>query len=492
MIRVTDISFSYTDVPLYKGSFSIIDNAKVGLVGPNGAGKSTLFKILMGMESVDSGKLEIGGTIGYVPQEVKRDPEMDKVFDIRSYIDPYSRKHDFELRKMLDGLELENLLLENSLMNLSGGQKTRLALARALLMEPDILLLDEPTNFLDVSGKKWVMKFLSNYPKTLILVSHDLKLMDHAIDKVIALNPGEKTIEEYVGNYTNYVKVKKQKDALLKRQIVNEQKHIAHMKEGLIKMARFTSEKGVRARVRLERRIEKLESSLPPMPKELRKIRFHLPEPAWIGEMPIMAKHIYKSYGDELILEDVSLSIRRYERIALIGPNGAGKSTFIKVLMGLIKPDEGTLIPDDKLKIGYYSQEFENFDMEKTIMETVQKVTDLGERHTRPLLARFLFSGDSVNQKVGTLSGGEKTRLSIALLLLKNYNLLILDEPTTYLDVMSQRVLLEALKQYKGTMLIVSHTEEFIKELKPTRALFLPENKLEFWDDELLPEVSMV
>jgi ATPase subunit of ABC transporter with duplicated ATPase domains len=160
--------------------------------------------------------------------------------------------------------------------------------------------------------------------------------------------------------------------------------------------------------------------------------------------------------------------------------------------MGLIKPDEGTLIPDDKLKIGYYSQEFENFDMEKTIMETVQKVTDLGERHTRPLLARFLFSGDSVNQKVGTLSGGEKTRLSIALLLLKNYNLLILDEPTTYLDVMSQRVLLEALKQYKGTMLIVSHTEEFIKELKPTRALFLPENKLEFWDDELLPEVSMV
>lgn len=492
MIRATDISFSYTDVPLYRGSFAVVDNTKVGIVGPNGAGKSTLFKLLMKMESLDSGTLEVEGSIGYVPQEVKRDPEMEKVFDIRSYIDPYSKKFDFELRKMLDGLELENLLLEGSMMNLSGGQKTRLALARALLLEPDILLLDEPTNFLDKAGKKWVMNFLSNYPKTLLLVSHDLKLMDHAIDKVIALNPLDKTIEEYIGNYTNYIKVKKQKEDLLKRQIVTEQKHISHMKEGLIKMARFKSEKGVRARIRLKRRIEKLEANLPPLPKEIKRIKFKLSDPAWIGEMPIIAKNISKSFGEESVLEDVSLSIKRYERIALIGPNGVGKSTFIKIIMGLIQPDEGTLIPDEKLKIGYYSQEFENFDMEKTIMETVQKQTDVGERYTRPLLARFLFSGDKVYQKVGSLSGGEKTRLSIALLLLKDYNMLILDEPTTYLDVLSQRVLLEALKQYKGTLLIVSHTEEFIQELKPSRALILPENKIVPWSDDWLEQVSLI
>ena len=492
MIRATDISFSYTDIPLYSGSFSVVDGQKVGVVGPNGAGKSTLFKLIMKMEPVDRGKLLVEGTIGYVPQEIKRDPEMEKAFDIRSYIDPYSRKHDFELRKMLDGLELEALLLEGTLMHLSGGQKTRLALARALLMEPEILLLDEPTNFLDKEGKKWVMNFLSQYPNTLLLISHDLKLMDNYIDKVIALSPLEKTIEEYIGNYTNYIKVKKQKEDLLKRQILNEQKHIKHMKEGLIKMARFTSEKGVRARIRLKRRVEKLEANLPEMPKELRRIRFKLLEPAWIGEMPIMAKHISKSYGEEPILEDVSLSIRRYERIALIGPNGVGKSTLIKILMGILPPDEGSIIPDEKLKIGYYSQEFENFDMELTIMETVQKQTNLGEGYTRPLLARFLFSGDKVYQKVGSLSGGEKTRLSIVLLLLKDYNMLILDEPTTYLDMLSQRVLLEALKQYKGTLLIVSHTEEFIQELKPSRALILPENKIVPWSDDWLEEVSLI
>ena len=172
MIRATDISFSYTDIPLYSGSFSVVDGQKVGVVGPNGAGKSTLFKLIMKMEPVDRGKLLVEGTIGYVPQEIKRDPEMEKAFDIRSYIDPYSRKHDFELRKMLDGLELEALLLEGTLMHLSGGQKTRLALARALLMEPEILLLDEPTNHINFRHLPIIAKALDEYKGALVLVSH--------------------------------------------------------------------------------------------------------------------------------------------------------------------------------------------------------------------------------------------------------------------------------------------------------------------------------
>jgi ATP-binding cassette subfamily F protein 3 len=214
------------------------------------------------------------------------------------------------------------------------------------------------------------------------------------------------------------------------------------------------------------------------MPPEARKIKVKLPEPAWVGEMPIMAEHLCKSYGSKKVLTNVSFDIRRGERIALIGPNGAGKSTLIKILMDKLIADEGEIIRDEKLNIGYYSQEFESFDFDKTLYETVKDKCGLPEGIIRAQLGRFLFSGERVFQKVGSLSGGEKTRLSIALLLVQNFNLLILDEPTTYLDVLSQRLILEALKVYKGAMIIVSHTPEFIEELAPERKFFLPENKM--------------
>lgn len=415
---------------------------------------------------------------------------MEQCSDVRDYVDPHLRKEDFELRKLLDGLELADIGLKDSPRHLSGGQKTRLALARALVAEPDILLLDEPTNFLDIQGKQWVMKFLSHYPKTLLLISHDLELMDRSIDKVIAINPMNRTIEEYTGTYTQYLKTKKQREDMVKRQLETERKHLEHMKEGLQKMQRFTSEKGVRARTQLKKKIARLQDNLPPMPRELRSITFTMPDPAWVGEMPIMAKHITKSYGGESILDDLSISIRRGERIALMGPNGAGKSTFIKILLGLLEPDTGTVVKDEKLKVGYYSQEFETFDMGKTLMETAYTVTDKGDNVIRPLFARFLFSGRSVFQTVGSLSGGEKTRLSIALLLLQDLNFLVLDEPTTYLDTMSQRVMLEALKQYKGTLLVVSHTVDFIRELQPTKGIILPQHTVDSWNNSFLQYVD--
>jgi ATP-binding cassette subfamily F protein 3 len=480
MILAKNLSYSYGKENIFEGAdFFVAKNSKVGVVGANGSGKSTLFNLITGEDFIDDGKLEVVGSVISVPQEVKRDEKMEKATSIREYLDPYYEKQDYELLKMLSKLELERLTLDDQPQILSGGQKTKLAIARALIFEPDILLLDEPTNFLDIEGKKWIMNFLGRWTKTLIIVSHDLKLLDKNIDKILEVNKLTKKITEYNGNYSNYVKLKGERDELLVHQIHIQERRIVEMKKGLLRISGNRSEKGVRQKLNLQKRIEKLVVALPEMPPAAKKINMQLPEPAWIGELPLMAEKLSKSYGDKKILTNVNFDIKRGERIALMGQNGAGKSTLIKILMGMTTADSGEIIKDDKLKIGYYSQEFETFDMNKNLLETVKDKCEMTEQQLRSLLGRFLFPGEKVFQKVATLSGGEKTRLSIATLLAKNYNLLILDEPTTYLDVLSQRLILEALKFYKGAMIIVSHTPEFIEELKPSRKFLLPENKME-------------
>jgi ATP-binding cassette, subfamily F, member 3 len=486
MIRVTDLSFSFGEKPIFsKVNFTIGNNQKVGLVGPNGAGKSTLFNLLTERELPEEGSVFVQGITELVPQEVRRDTLLEHSKTVRDYIDCANSKQDHELLKILEGLELGNFKLNQQPVNLSGGQKTKLAIARALILEPDILLLDEPTNFMDTAGRRWVMDFLSRYPNTVLLVSHDLHLLNQAIDKVIAIDTQHHTVEEYSGNYDSYKKQKKQRDEILKRKIQNEQKHIKDMKKSLLKMSRLTSQKGVRQRTMLKKRIQKLEEHLPELPKEVGRIKLILPQPARVGQLPVILRNVSKSYQGNQILSDVSISIERGERIALIGPNGAGKSTLIKIALGVVEPDCGEVVKNEHLKIGYYSQEFETFDMNLTLMETMEEKAHLSEKLARGVLGRFMFPKEKASQRVETLSGGEKTRLSIALLLLKNNNFLVLDEPTTYLDVMSQRIILDALKEYKGTMLVVSHTREFIEELNPSRVLFLPQNKLTYWEPEM-------
>ena len=480
MISAKNLNFTFGATPLYKGAnFFVSKNSKVGLVGANGSGKSTLFKLITGDEYPDEGKIEVSGSIISVPQEVKRDETMEKATSLRQYLDPKNEKQDYELLKIISKLELAHFSLDFSPQHLSGGQKTKLAIARALVAQPDILLLDEPTNFLDTAGKVWFMNFLSKYPKTLIIVSHDLNLLDEDIDKILEINLQTKQIDEYAGNYSSYLKLKETKEALLVRQIHVQERHIVQMKKGWLKISHVKSSKGVRQRINLEKRIVKMEESLPPLPLEAKKIKINLPQPSWVGELPIIAQDISKSYGPKKVLDHVNFDIKRGERISLSGQNGAGKSTLIKILMGFLTPDSGEIYRDDKLKIGYYSQEFETFDLDSTLFDTVRQKCEMDEQSLRSLLGRFLFPGDKVFQKVASLSGGEKTRLSIATLLAKNYNLLILDEPTTYLDVLSQRLILDALKLYSGAMIIVSHTPEFIEELKPQRKLSLPQNKWE-------------
>lgn len=471
MLQVINLAFGFGDKPLYSGvNFRVSKGQKVGLVGSNGSGKSTLLKIIRGEEQGYTGRVSLNGSVSFVPQEIKHDAVMEKSERVRMYVDPNNLYQDFEINKMFKGLELD-VELDHNPKKLSGGQKTKLALAKALFEKPDILMLDEPTNFMDKAGKAWVMKFLANYKGAVIVISHDLELMDTAIDKILAITPYNGRIEEYKGNYTEYLKLKADKENNLKKEFEIRQRHLKRTEE------RYLHSRAVATKSILRRKVERERQSLPEIPQEIRKISIRLPEPKRIGEVPIKTVEVKKSYGDLEVLKGVDFTILRGEKIALIGPNGSGKSTFIRILMEMTKPDSGEVRRNDELSIGYYSQEFETFDFNKSVMGTFCDATKMNEGMARSFLGKFMFNGDKQLQRVGSLSGGEKTRLSIACLTGKNNNLLILDEPTTYLDVMSQRIILESLKEYKGTMIIVSHSPEFMKELKPTKAYLFPEQK---------------
>jgi len=486
MLQVTDVAFGFGEKPLYSGvNFRVSKGQKIGLVGPNGSGKSTLLSIIRGVEHGFTGKVKLEGSVSLVPQEIKHDPIMDKSRTVREYVDPNDNLLDFEINSMFKGLEL-SVNLNHDPKTLSGGQKTKLALARALFENPDILMLDEPTNFMDIGGKKWVMKFLANYQGAVIVISHDLELMDTAIDKILAVTPYNGRIEEYKGNYTEYLKLKADKEKDLKKELEIKERHLKRTEE------RYNNSRAVATKSILRRKVEREREALPEVPQELRKISIKLPEPKRIGEVPIKTVEIKKNYGDLEVLKGVDFTILRGERIAIIGSNGTGKSTFIKILMDMIKADSGEVRKNSELSVGYYSQEFETFDFNKSVIDTFCEFTKMHEGMARSFLGKFMFAGDKQLQRVGSLSGGEKTRLSIACLTGKDNNLLILDEPTTYLDVMSQRIILEALKEYKGTMIIVSHEPEFMKELKPTKAYFFPEHSMKYWDDELLDKVEEV
>lgn len=493
MIKVTDLTFAYGSGPVFnRASFYIGRCRKVGLVGPNGAGKSTLFKLLTGQEVSQGGRLEVAGRVGFVPQEVTFDPDLEAAPTIREYLDPEGKRKPHELTRLLAGLEASDLDLAGKPTKLSGGQKTKLALARALLSEPDILLLDEPTNFMDQAGKRFVMDFLARYPHTLIVVSHDLELLGPHIDEVHFVNEQSRQLDVYKGDYSQFLKLKKARDEWLTRQITAKQKHIKKMEKALPRLYQFTSKKGVRARVRQQQRIEREKAALPPLPHQRKNFSFNLPVPALSGELPVRFLGVSKAYGAHQVLNRLDFSVYRREKFLLLGPNGAGKSTIIKLIMGGAEPDAGSVELGTNLQVGYYSQELENFNPRERLLDLVIRTGKVDQGRARGFLDKFLFGRDKVHQIIATLSGGEKTRLAVALLLLAPHNLLVLDEPTTYLDPLSQRLVLEALKEYQGTLVLVSHVEDFVRELAPDRALLMPEGRTVLWDEKYLAKVGQV
>lgn len=491
MIQVTDLTFSHSGQPLYQAaSFSLSKNKKAGLVGLNGAGKSTLFRLILGEEYPDDGRVRVEGSVALVPQEVINDPIQKQCQTVGAYLNHAKPSGDHLLLQMLSQMGLEQLAMSDVIEPLSGGQKTKLALLYALLKQPDILLLDEPTNFLDDAGKKWVMHFLGSYKKSLLIVSHDLELLDRHIHKVIYINKQTKKFEEYTGTYSQFKRLKADRDAHLTRYILNQKQHVDRLKKSVEKLKRSNVEKVIRARVQLERRITRIEDNLPTLPTELVRMKLTLPTPSHVGEVPLMVRDLRLAYGDMQVLSGTKFTIRRGQRVALIGRNGAGKSSLIKALMGEVPIESGSVEWDERVNIGYYSQGFEGFDFGMSVFDILRQETLAADNQIRSFLARFMFGQEAYRQQVGSLSGGEKTRLAIAMLMLRDHNFLILDEPTTYLDVMSQRIILEALKAYRGTMLVVSHTPDFLRELAPNYGLLLPEERYVFWDNSLLTRSS--
>ena len=484
-----------------EGSFHIEDREKAALVGVNGAGKSTVLKMIVGEEPLDSGEVILakGKTIGYLAQhqdllsdatiyEELRSARADilemeqKLRSIEkelkslsgdalsSRLETYNRlQSEFEARNgyaceseitgVLKGLGFTENEFSKKTKTLSGGQKTRVALGKLLLTDPDILLLDEPTNHLDLNSIAWLETYLGNYQGAVFIVSHDRFFLNRVVTKVVEIENG--TIRMYMGNYQAYSEKKQQiRDARLK-EYFNQQREIRHQQAVIEKLRSFNREKSIR---RAESREKMLEKMTPlEKPQETQEIHFTLEPSCVSGNDVLSVEGLSKSFGSLELFRDVHFEIRRGEHVAVIGDNGTGKTTLLKILNQAEHADSGSFTLGAKVRIGYYDQEYHVLHDDKTIFEEISDdYPALTNTQIRNTLAAFQFTGDEVFQKIHTLSGGEKGRVSLAKLMLSEANFLILDEPTNHLDISSKEILEEALNNYSGTVLYVSHDRYFI------------------------------
>ena len=535
MLNVDNVSLSLGDRSLLDGiSFQITKGEKVGLVGVNGAGKSTLLKILAGQLRPDQGEVSVPSSLGYLPQEPRvafRPDEtvLECLLEARGLL-PLSREletaartmgqarpgspeqikalahygqvqHQWDnlggyeaeslARRLLDGLGLSRVELGQHFSGLSGGQKTRLALAALLFRRPDFLILDEPTNHLDRVAAGWLMDFLVAFPGTVLVVSHDLVLLDRAINRVLRIDEHTGQIDVYRGNYTRYLALREERRIQAEKQASLAGREMARLQVTADRW-RALATKATLAK-NLDRRIERLRATVPPATPESRGPRMKTIEPPPTGRVVLEVLDVWKAYGSNIVLTGVTFAQERGQTLALLGPNGAGKTTLLKVIAGVLEPDDGQVSPGHNVRVGYYAQEHEALDPAKTVFEearrsavSVRNSTPLTDAQIRSFLGSFLFTGSKVQQRVGTLSGGERTRLALAKLFLEKANLLLLDEPTNNLDPASQEALLKALKGFAGSVMIVCHMADFMKRLAPDHALVLPSNQFTPFDPALL------
>ena len=500
-----NISKSFGDKLIVKnGSFHIEEREKAALVGVNGAGKSTILKMIMNEEPTDEGDIILakGKTIGYLAQHQHLIPHGTIYEELRSAkadviemeqklrsiehelkslsgdalenrLETYNRlQSEFEARNgyaceseitgVLKGLGFTEEEFSKKTDTLSGGQKTRVALGKLLLTNPDILLLDEPTNHLDLNSIAWLETFLSNYQGAVFIVSHDRFFLNRVVTKVVEIENGE--LHMYIGNYHAYSEKKQQlRDARLK-EYLNQQREIRHQQAVIEKLRSFNREKSIRRAESREKMLEKM--SLVEKPQDApREMHFTLEPSCVSGNDVLSVEGLSKQFGSQILFRDVNFEIKRGEHVAVIGDNGTGKTTLLKILNQVQKADAGSFTLGAKVQIGYYDQEHHVLHDNKTIFDEISDdYPSLNNTQIRNTLAAFQFTGDEVFQEISTLSGGEKGRVSLAKLMLSEANFLILDEPTNHLDIMSKEILEEALNNYSGTVLYVSHDRYFINQ----------------------------
>lgn len=487
---------------IHDASFHIEEREKAALVGINGAGKSTMLRIIMQEIPADSGEIILsrGKSIGYLAQHQELDSALtiyDSLLQVKQHIldmelhmreiekqmkhasgeelerlmETYSRlTHEFEMENgyaykselvgVLKGLGFPESDFEKEISTLSGGQKTRVALGRLLLSKPDIILLDEPTNHLDMDSISWLETYLLNYPGAVLIVSHDRYFLDRIVTKVIDIDNGK--VSTFTGNYSAYSEKKAQLRRDAYQAYLNQQQEIRHQEEVIAKLKQFNREKSIKRAESREKMLDKIEVLEKPAEVNA-SMRIYLKPRVESGTDVLTVEHLTKSFPSLPLFSDLNFSIKRGERVAIIGNNGTGKTTILKILNELVPADAGVFHLGSKVHIGYYDQEHHVLHMEKTIFEEISDdFPKLTNTEIRNLLAAFLFTGDDVFKKISSLSGGERGRVSLAKLMLSEANFLILDEPTNHLDILSKEILEEALRNYTGTVLYVSHDRYFI------------------------------
>ena len=531
MLSVHDLELRVGARTLMQGvTFRVDRGDKIGLVGRNGAGKTTLTKVLAGEGLPSDGRIDSTGEVGYLPQDPRsgnpEDLARTRILDARGLgqllvgmesaalemgspdssvsekaMKTYGNLQDrflalggyaaeAEAASIASNLSLPDRLLEQPLSTLSGGQRRRIELARILFSGADTMLLDEPTNHLDADSIVWLRDYLKAFQGGLIVISHDIELVEETVNRVFYLDANRTVIDIYNMTWKNYQRQRAADEERRKKERVNVEKKASVLQ---LQAAKFGAKASKAAAAhQMVRRAEKMLSGLDEVRTSDRVAKLRFPEPVACGRTPLMASNLSKSYGSLEIFAAVDLAIDRGSKVVILGFNGAGKTTLLRILAGVDQPDTGQLEPGHGLRIGYYAQEHETIDVKRSVLENmVSSSPSITEMEARRVLGSFLFTGDDSNKPAGVLSGGEKTRLALAMIVVSGANVLLLDEPTNNLDPASREEILDSLANYAGAVVLVSHDEGAVEALNPERVLILPDGTEDFWSRDYAELISL-
>ena len=531
MLAVTDLEIRVGARLLMEGvSFRVDKGDKVGLVGRNGAGKTTLTKTLAGETLPTAGRIDRTGEIGYLPQDPRSgDPDdtaRTRILDARGLghivtelrrateemaspdasvaeaaMARYARLEDrflalggyaaeAEAAAIASNLALPDRILDQQLKTLSGGQRRRIELARILFSGADTMILDEPTNHLDADSIVWLREFLKAYQGGVIVISHDVDLVEEVVNKVFYLDANRQVIDIYNMGWKHYLRQREADQERRKKERANAEKKATALQ---LQAAKFGAKATKAAAAhQMVARAEKLLAGLEEERAVDRVAKLRFPDPAPCGRTPLQATDLSKSYGSLEIFTAVDLAIDRGSKVVVLGLNGAGKTTLLRILAGIDRPDTGEVVPGHGLRIGYYAQEHETIDVNRTVLQNMVAASpNLTETEARKVLGSFLFTGDDGHKLAGVLSGGEKTRLALAMIVVSGANVLLLDEPTNNLDPASRDEILGALASYTGAVVLVSHDEGAVEALNPERVLILPDGVEDHWNPEYAELISV-
>lgn len=535
IIKNLNLSFGMQDV--FKNiNINIPDNEKIGIVGVNGAGKSTFFKVLLKKLEPNSGKIEFNSkvNISLLPQVIddeipnlnipvfdyllsarpikeleeqlatiyndvanetdtkKQNKLMKKIDNIQNrlnYYDVYEAENI--LLKIISGMHIDDDLLYKNLNELSGGQKSKIAFARLLYSKPEIMLLDEPTNHLDSKSKDYIVNYLKNYHGGVFIISHDNDFLDKVTNKTLYLDKRNHNMMLYDGSYSKFMKVKKANEEALDRAILMQEKEEEKLEKIVLHYSNSSGNRKKMAQDR-EKKLNKLRENKLSKEKEIKKINFKIKIDKESSINPIILDKVSFSYDNKhKIINNLSFTLTRGEKFLIVGNNGVGKSTLLKLIVSKLKPNKGIIDINYKTKIAYYAQEHELLDNNKTIMDNFLD-TNYSDKEIRNCLGRFMFYGDDVFKEIKTLSPGERARVMLAKISLSGANVLILDEPTNHLDPETQSKISDIFRDYEGTMLVVSHNEDFVRNLQIERMLILPEGKITFYSEDKFDKYKKV